>query len=134
MRTQEEILERIKSADDLFGTQIADLVNYLDWDNRKQFLKDEYVAKVESGEEEKLPTHTNPKQEILDYLEFAYGKAHGQRGLSAGRSLLHFKTWIWLDDEKFYNEILPFINDYTEYGLPALDRISAHYGWVSAHM
>jgi hypothetical protein len=46
--------------------------------------------------------------------------------------MLHFKTWIWLDDADFYNEVIDLIDNYTEYGIPALDKISKHYGFVKA--
>jgi len=129
MRTQEEILERIKSVDDFFGTQKSDLINYLDFENAKEFLLEDFVKDVESGKKVWSP-NTDPKKEILEYLEFAYDKAYGERGLSAGRSMAHFRTWIWLDDDKFYNQVVGLIENYTNYGLPALDKISEHYGYV----
>ena len=129
MRTQEEILARFEKADDIFGTQKSDLLDYMSFENAKPYLKEDYVKQVESGEE-KWEVSTDPKKEILEYLDFAYDKAEGERGLSAGRSMLHFKTWIWLDDEIFYNEIIGMIDNYTNYGIPTLDKISKHYGYV----
>lgn len=128
MRTQEEIMERFEKADDLFGTQKGDLIDYMTFENAKPYLQEEYVAKVENGEE-KWEMKTDPKKEILEYLDFAYDKAEGERGLSAGRSMLHFRTWIWLDDESFYNEVINLIDNYTNYGIPALNRISKRYGY-----
>jgi len=129
MRTQEEILARFEKADDIFGTQKSDLLVYMSFENAKPYLKEDYVKQVESGEE-KWEVSTDPKKEILEYLDFAYDKAEGKRGLSAGRSMLHFKTWIWLDDEIFYNKIIGMIDNYTNYGIPTLDKISKHYGYV----
>lgn len=129
MRTQEEILARFENADDFFGTQQSDLVSYMEFENAKPHLKEDYVKQVEAGEKT-WEISTDPKKEILSYLNFAYDKAEDQRGLSAGRSMLHFKTWIWLDDENFYNEIIEMIDDYTNYGIPTLDKISEHYGYV----
>lgn len=86
------------------------------------------MANIESGKE-KWASKADPKAKILEYLDFAYEKAEGKRGLSAERSMLHFKTWIWLDDEKFYNEIIGMIEDYTDYGIPTLNRISEHYSF-----
>lgn len=131
MRTQKEIMERFEKADDLFGTQKGDLIDYMTFENAKPYLQEKYSAKVESGEE-KWEMKTDPKKEILDYLDFAYDKAEGERGLSAGRSMLHFKTWIWLDDKLFYNEVIDLIDNYTNYGIPALDKISEHYGYSRA--
>lgn len=129
IRTQEEILERFRESGDFFGTQQGDLICYLDFEHAKEFLKPEYVAKVESGEEKWEPL-TDPKKEILEYLDFAYEKAEGQRGLSAGRSMLHFRSWIWLDDDDFYKKVIGKIDDYDDYGIPVLDEISKHYGYV----
>ena len=104
IRNQEEIKVRFQKVSDLFGTQKNDLINYMTFDNAKTFLKEEYVKEVEAGTV-KWVISTDPKKEILDYLDFAYNKAENERGLSAGRSMLHFKTWIWLDDNSFYGEI-----------------------------
>ncbi len=49
-RTQEEILERFKQVNDLFGTQREDLIEYMEFEYAKQFLKEDYVAQVERGE------------------------------------------------------------------------------------
>jgi len=130
MRSQSEILKRFEEADDFLGTQKADLGAYLEFENVKAFLNEEYIAQVESGEEV-WEASTDPKKEILDYLPFAYEKARNERGISAGRSMLHFKTWIWLDDEKFYNEVIDLIDNYTHYGIPALNKIAKHYGHES---
>jgi len=126
MRTQEEIKRRFEEVDDLFGTQKIDLIGFMDFENAKPFLSKEYVEKGE----EKWIKKDNPKKEILGYLNFAYEKAKNKRGLSAMRSLLHFKTWIWLDDDEFYNEIIDSIENYTNYGIPVLNKIAKHYGFV----
>lgn len=128
MRTQEEILERFNSVEDLFGTQKGDLINFMTFENAKTHLIEDYVEKVEKGVES-WSISTDAKELILDYLPFAYGKAEDERGLSAIRSLLHFKTWIWLDDEVFYNEISESIENSTGYGISVLDRISEYYGY-----
>jgi len=128
MRTQEEILKRFKEVKDIFGTQRGDLISYLTFENAKIFLKEEYVKKVEN-EEEEWEVLIDAKKEILDYLKFAYEKAESQKGLSAARSMLHFKTWVWIDNPDFYKEIISDINNYYDYGLPTLDKISAFYGY-----
>lgn len=128
MRSQTEIVDRFNKADDFMGTQKSDLVEFMNFKNAKPYLNEEYVKQVESGKE-KWEVKTDAKKEILEYLDFAYQKAEDERGLSAGRSMLHFKTWIWLDDEKFYNEIIDMIDDYDDYGIPTLDKISKHYSF-----
>ena len=128
-RTQEEIKQRFKDADDTFGTQAGDLVCYMSFETAKEFLTEDYVKEVEAGKEE-WNQKTDAKAEIIDYLEFAYGKAENERGLSSGRSMLHFRSWVWLDDKDFYEEIEHYIDHYTNYGIPTLDMISEHYDYV----
>lgn len=127
IRTQQEILDRVNTVDDFLGTQKSDLIAYLDFEHAKEFLNEEFLAKVEAGEE-KWEANTDPKKEIIEYIPFAFGKAYDQRGISAGRSLMHMASWIWLDDEDFYNEIKDDLEDYDNYGLPELIRICKHYG------
>lgn len=129
MRTQDEILERHKNCQDFLGTQKGDLLNYMNVENIKGFLTEDGLKELEAGKLD-YPTKDLPKDTILDYLEFAYGKAENQRGISAGRSMAHFKTWIWMDDPVFYAEIIEDIDNYDDYGIPVLDRISEHYGFV----
>ena len=122
-------MERFNTVDDFMGIQKSDLIPYMTFENAKPFLKDEYVSLVNEGEEIWTPL-TDAKKEIIQYLSFAYEKAIGKRGLSAGRSMLHFKTWIWLDDPEFYDKIVHEIDNYYDYGLPVLDKISEKYGYV----
>lgn len=128
VRTQQEIKERFEKANDVFGTQRGDLLGYMEFDFAKPFLKEDYVSEVQAGKEE-WEVDTDPKYEILNYLEFAYGKALGERGLSAARSMLHFKTWIWLESKEFYSDIIDDMEDYDNYGIGVLDKISKHYGY-----
>lgn len=131
IRTQEEIKERFEASNDMLGTQQGDLIKYMTFENAKPYLIDEYVKQVEDGEKEWIQ-NTDPKKDILDYMDFAYDKAEGERGLSAGRSMLHFKTWIWLDNKEFYDEIIDMIDNYSNYGIPTLNKIAEHYGYKRA--
>lgn len=126
IRTQEEILARFNEVYDFIQIQRHDLLAFMEYETAKPFLKDEYIEKVISGEES-WSHLTDPKKEILDYLEFAYDKARSARGLSAARSLLHFKTWIWLDNDELYKELEESFENYTDYGIPVLDKIAKHY-------
>lgn len=132
-RAQKEILDRFNDEElhlgDFFSAQKEDLICYMTFNNAKQFLKEDFVKKVDNGKE-KWKKYSNPKKEILDYLDFAYMKAEDERGLSACRSLLHLKTWIWLEDKEFYDKIIDEIENYYDYGLPVLKKISKHYGHI----
>jgi len=127
MRTQEEVIERINEVDDFFGFEQRDLIQFLDFEHAQEFFKEEFVEQVKQGKE-KWET-TDAKKTILEYLPFAYQKAEDERGLSAGRSMKHFRAWIWFDDPEFFEKVLPLIDNYTDYGIPALDAISEHYGF-----
>lgn len=63
-------------------------------------------------------------------MEFAWGKANGCRGLSAGRSLEHMQAWVWLmGDDDFWSELDASIEHaYQYYGKPQLVLICNHYG------
>lgn len=127
VRTQEEILNRLKTGKlDIFGTQRADLVDALTYENAEPFLEDDYKKAVKDGSivYDQL---VDPLYKIVDYIDFAQGKIDDERGLSAMRSMLHFKTWIWLIDPEFYNEIGEELEEYNDYGQENLDRIKERY-------
>lgn len=56
----------------------------------------------------------NPLDAIRDYLPFAWEKANDCRGISAGRSLDHIRTWLWLAD--FDDLAEKHFGDYSHYG------------------
>ena len=124
-RTQEQIVARIKSIadDDFFGWQTNDLMVFLDYDNAKEFLKDEITADKWA---EVTADRKTPAQQIIDYLPFAWDKANNCRGISAGRSIEHMQAWVWLDSK---DDLLAKIEgDYEYYGKAHLVAISEQYG------
>ena len=127
MRTQEEIVERIKkiSEHDFFGFETSDLLCCLDFEHAKEFLKPEAT-------EEKWKENIEPNDDALvkaraiDYMPFAWEKANDQRGLSAGRSLNHFSAWLWLLGAT--EEEVEKLREYDEYGKPHLRAICNSLG------
>jgi hypothetical protein len=123
-RTQIAIMNRIESlADsDIFGFQTGDLVSFLDYDHAKPFIKadttPEEWAEVTKG-------ITSPAQCITEYMAFAWDKANNRRGISAGRSIAHMVTWLWLDGK---DELAKQIEDYDYYGKPQLVAVCNEYG------
>lgn len=98
MKTDQEILARIEEVEkaDWMGTQRGDLVVRLPYALAKQYLREDGdmdEAKWDAGRAELLA----PMDLIKDYLPFAWDKANNCRGLSAGRSLEHILTWLWLE-------------------------------------
>ena len=125
MKTQEEILAKMEEvgADDFFGTKRGDLLEFLDFKHAKAFLKDEFIKEVES-KKKKWNKKISPSKEIKDYMEFAWEKANGCRGLSASRSLEHMQAWLWLDGK---DKMIKACEDYQYYGKPQLIMICEEY-------
>ena len=129
MRTEAEILERITSltdAADWMGTQRGDLIAALPFNTAMPYLTDKAVADgPEVWETGRVSTDDKVKEAIRGYLPFAIGKAVDHRGLSAGRSIDHMVSWLWLlgDDEL----IADIDDEYRPYGAPILAAIAAKY-------
>lgn len=123
MRTQEEIVERFKARKeyDIFGWEVNEYLYYLDYKHAKPFLKAD--TKDKSWEIEKM----TPAEKIKDYMKFAWEKANGCRGISAGRSLSHMVAWLWLDGQDKFLEEWHNLEDYEYYGKPQLIAICELY-------
>jgi hypothetical protein len=125
MKTPEEILGRIKQQieeDDLFMTW-SDLLKYLPYSMAKEFLKPE--VKENDWKQETL-TKENVIASMSSYMVFALGKAEDHRGISACRSIDHFKGWLWLLGD---DELIKFADhNYPMYGAPILKKICDKYG------
>lgn len=127
MKTVDEILARIDSvkAQDIFGTERSDLIDFLPYAQAKQFLKPEIT-------EDQWKPAVLDRDTIIsamrEYTPFAWEKANNCRGLSAARSLSHFCAWVWLlgDDPEFMRDYEFYGKDHlvvlcTKYDLPNLD-------------
>lgn len=123
-----EIIARIaeRRAQDIFGFETFDYVQYLPFEDAKPLL-------VENAAPEKwtqLPlTREAVLKQMHDYMDFAWGKANGQRGLSAGRSISHYTAWTWLAGDRELSEWTDSEENYFHYGKPILQHICEHYGW-----
>lgn len=119
-RTVEEIIAEIarqKEAGAWFSP--GDLICALPFEAAKPYLKDGAV-------ESEWVQSTDPAGEIRNYMEFAWGKANGCRGLSAGRSVEHMQAWLWLDGK---DELSRRLDDvYEFYGKPCLVLVCKEYG------
>lgn len=128
MRSMDEIVVEIcrlnSGSEDFFGTRRNDLMEFLDFDHAKQFLKEE-VTREKWSEICRPMTREAVIAMVRDYLSFAWDKANGCRGLSAMRSLDHFAAWFWLLGEE---EFAKGFDGYTHYGKPQLVAISEYEG------
>lgn len=132
--TQEAIVDRIKvrTPGDPFHFEVGELVNYLEFENAKPFLKPTATKEVWDEARKSFPhTKENVLNLMQDYYAFAWEKANNCRGLSAQRSLMHYFAWIFLlGDLEFMEEVIDHATDaYSFYGKPILERIGERYGW-----
>lgn len=120
MRTQEEIIARIDAVadEDWIGTQRNSLVCALNFENAKPFLKE-----GTSEDDWTANTADDIRKEAIDYMDFAWDKAINCRGLSAGRSMDHYTSWLWLLGD---NDLWRDLADYNHYGKPQLVKICEH--------
>lgn len=128
MRTQQEIVDRIEAVknEDFFGAETGDLLNALDFEHAKPYLKPGVTP--EQWVDAASQTAEKVIEDMRNYMGFAWGKALDQRGLSASRSISHFRAWLWLLEDE---ELLAFINgdNYAQYGKPILRAICEKYGF-----
>lgn len=121
MRTIDQLRARIAIVkdEDFFGFGLGDLLIY-DADALKPEERDK-AWPLENAAELSL-------KELVSYLPFAFDKAINHRGLSAGRSICHITSWLWLMER---DDLLTFAEDdanYRNYGMPILKRMAREFG------
>ncbi len=121
MRTDEEILARIKALkdDDLLGFETGDLLSRLSFEVAQAagiLRPDAKPWTVESRRSADLIA------EMKSYLAFAWDKALNHRGISAGRSVNHYQSWMWLLGDDEYASI--DWERYRNYGAPILRQVT----------
>lgn len=128
VRSDEEILEYFEKvrAGDFLGTVAGDLIPLLSFEKAKPFLK-------ENAKKGGWVVEPRDKKSVIkkmkDYMEFAWDKALGHRGISSGRSIDHFRSWLWLIRD---HDLLAFADNdrnYPQYGVPILYAICKEYGF-----
>lgn len=130
MRTQDEIVERIKTRkkDDPFCFEVNEYLDYLDFSHAQVFLEE---GITEQGWLEATADIMPPIERMHDYMEFAWGKANNCRGISANRSISHCIAWLWLagEDELLARVEDEFAGNYHFYGKPILEIICERFDW-----
>ena len=118
MRTQQEILDRIKKRrpDDSLGLEVPYYFPALDFEHVRSSLKS---GATEEEWKSAMMTEEDTRAEAIRYMDFAWEKANDCRGLSAWRSLAHYVAWMWLLG---YENTERWLN-YTYYGKPQLIEI-----------
>ena len=128
LKSQDEIKlkwEDIKNEKNMFDFRPEVLIEYLPFDFVKPMLKDEYLLKIESGEESwvQITEIDICAKAFLDYMEFAWGKAEDERGISASRSINKLSMWLWLMSREDLSETIQQDHLYNPYGAPALIEV-----------
>lgn len=121
-KAPDEILARIAEieAADWLGFERSDLIEYLPFAQAKPFLKEGVTS------EDWQPQSQSPIEKIKEYMSFAWDKANGNRGISAGRSISHMRAWLWLAGEDDFLAKVGNLDDYEYYGKPQLRAICEH--------
>lgn len=125
IRSSKEILARLEviKEDDVLSFKREVLFAYLDYEAVKPSLKDGVTE-----EEWNAARATDPLEEARDYMEFAWGKVEGHRGISAERSVGKMEEWLWLLGR---DDLLEKVKEtsYCQYGAPKLAVICEELGW-----
>jgi hypothetical protein len=121
-KSSKEVFDKIQKDGSFGGFWTDVLIDYIDFETAKSILSDDYLKKIESGEEkyEYITDIKEAVQDFLDYMVFAWGKALDERGLSASRSIVKLSAFMWLLGR---DDIVKILNDndlYNPYGAPAL--------------
>ncbi len=129
MRTQEEIVARIleRSDHDIFGFETSEYLDFIDYAHAKPFLKPEATESQWNNEVFKEPTKENVLAKMLDYMPFAWKKANDCRGISADRSICHYRAWLWVLNDGFFETFNSI--KYEHYGKEILIAICENHDW-----
>jgi hypothetical protein len=133
MRTQQEILDFIPEfqKEDFFSFGVVDLIMRLEFKDAKPYL-------LKGTKKSDYKPSSLKRQDILDemlkYMPFAWEKACNCRGISAGRSMLHYAAWLWLLGDEDYNFFggVEELGNYEYYGKDKLVDICNRFGWDPA--
>ena len=128
MHSTKEIVEYYREhKEEDWGGFIFEVVGvFLSGDEAREFCKPDADLSdwplEELSEERVLET-------MRDYMELAWDKARGHRGISADRSVQKMAAWLWILGD---DEMVAFAeadDNYAQYGVPILKRISEKYGF-----
>jgi hypothetical protein len=129
LRTQDEILERIKAKQQEFLCFEPEvLFEWLDYEHAKGLLKPE-VTKDKWDSDRPAYKRANVLARAYDYMaEYGWPKARDHRGISASRTVQKLTAWVWLAGE---DELLDRMAaaPYENYGAPILKLVADHFGW-----
>lgn len=122
--------DKMRKEESLFDFRPEVLASYLLYNDIKDDLTEEAVKAYESGEKTwtRITDIKEAVAEFLDYMEFAWGKAEGERSISAGRSIDKLGMWLWIMNRKDLSDIIQKNSLYNPYGAPALISVCDSMG------
>ena len=117
-----DVTDEFISNNNLFGFGTSTAIDFLPLEGYRKFYKEEYLAKVDSGEEkhEHISDVKEAAQDFLDYMVFAWMKATDERGISASRSIRKLEVWMKILGRPDVAQVLDDDSFYDPYGRPAL--------------
>jgi len=122
-------LDQLVESGDPFASFGADaIMDVLPFEQAKDMLKDGVTP--EAWEES-----TNPYTEegviacMRDYMGFAWEKTTDHRGLSAVRSVMRYREWLWILGDADLVATCENPDTYPMYGAPVLKAICEKYGF-----
>jgi len=80
--------------------------------------------------QEKLLNEKFVTEELLSYLNFAFGKAIEHRGISASRSVQKLTEWAWILGLDDLVEFAQDDSNYPNYGVPVLKKFAQHFNVI----
>lgn len=134
MKTNEEILERYKSPEtiDLFNVQKDILLTLLPYEMAKDYLDANYVATYDDlPDDEKWEDNFNAGEQLMLFLPLMHKLVSNANFVEIRKGLLAMRTFIWVIDEEFFNEVDSFfashdLNDLDDF----LKKVSNHFGYT----
>jgi hypothetical protein len=134
MKTNEEILERYNSPEviDVFNIQKDLLLTLLPFELAKPYLDANYVASYDDlPEDEKWDDNFNAGEQLMLFLPLMHKLVSKDNFVEIRKGLLAMRTFIWVADEAFFNEIDPFFQSYNLDDLDdVLKKVSNHFGYT----
>ncbi|NMC34574.1 MAG: hypothetical protein GYA36_19300 [Veillonellaceae bacterium] len=129
MRTQDEIVKKIRESESLFGFEKEVWLPFLDYEHAKPFLKPESTKEMW---ENVAAEDAVVLEQMRDYAAFGWEKIWDHRGISASRTIEKMKAWLWLLGTPEADELIKFADadeNYPQYGAPILAKICRAYGF-----
>lgn len=129
MRSQAAIVERFKVAqNDFMPFGVEALCEFLDEEHLQAFLKPEERGKRMPPRDHEL-TDAGVIDQMREYAAFGWTKVRDHRGISATRTMLKMREWLWLLGDNEMQALCDSHNAYAPYGAPVLRAICQKYGF-----